>query len=79
MNFLTHFVEFRFWYISKCNCDAVFLPSHIACSTTGNHEEYTGEAQLWGEFVAERGFTVLKVGAPFIDSPTAVVQAGRHI
>eukprot|EP00752_Nemacystus_decipiens_P009654 g8625.t1 len=25
----------------------------------GNHEEYTGQARKWGEFVTERGFTVL--------------------
>eukprot|EP00903_Cladosiphon_okamuranus_P012915 g12058.t1 len=25
----------------------------------GNHEEYTGQMRKWGEFVAERGFTVL--------------------
>ncbi|CAM9895721.1 unnamed protein product, partial [Ectocarpus fasciculatus] len=25
----------------------------------GNHEEYTGQARKWGDFVAERGFTVL--------------------
>ncbi|CAM9422637.1 unnamed protein product, partial [Laminaria digitata] len=26
----------------------------------GNHEEYTGQAQKWAEFVADRGFTVLE-------------------
>ncbi|CAM9255938.1 unnamed protein product [Ectocarpus sp. 12 AP-2014] len=25
----------------------------------GNHEEYTGQARKWGDFVADRGFTVL--------------------
>lgn len=34
----------------------------LLASSTGNHEEYTGQARKWGEFVAERGFTVLNVG-----------------
>ena len=35
---------------------ALAVPSLI-----GNHEAYTGQAEEWGEFVAERGFTVLNV------------------
>lgn len=30
----------------------------------GNHEHYTGQAQEWADFVAERGFTVLNVRSP---------------
>ena len=35
--------------------------STCAARGTGNHEEYTGEAAEWSEFVGERGFTVLTV------------------
>lgn len=46
--------------------------------TTGNHEEYTGEAELWGEFVADRGFTVLKVWRTSHAYPYHS-STGRHV
>lgn len=34
------------------------------CCAAGNHEEYTGEVQEWSDFIAARGFTVLRVRIP---------------
>lgn len=37
------------------------LRQRVRCILPGNHEEYTGQAREWGEFLTERGFTVLNV------------------
>ena len=53
-------------------CDA--MRCGVVLSDPGNHEEYTGQADEWAEFVAERGFTVLEVSfcAPFMPTRTTI-------